>query len=247
MIGTVKGTRLNTATPTASPIGKEARSLPSLVAQHIIESILSGSVQPGARLTETALADQHAVSRTTVREALAIVERAGLVLRIPRVGVQVIAIQTEELIEIAEIRGMLLALAAGRAASRSDEQLAGLRALANRMEVVAKATRSSPEEFAQLVSQAQAQLLALSGSSYLARLYEQLSQLTQWQAVVTQPGTTFRTRERRLESARNWHALSLALEKRDVAAAEACARAVLADVIRFLRTQVIKPMGEKAA
>jgi len=226
-------------TPSENPIGKRARSLPTQVAEHIIEQILSRAIKAGDRITETALAEQHAVSRSTVREALAIVERAGLVHRIPRTGIEVLAIDATELAEIAEIRGMLLALAANRSIARPDDDaMSAFFATVKEMDRVATSPNGSADEFAALVSTAQAQLIALSGSRFLSNIYSHLNQLTLWQAVVTRPSTTFKTAKRRTESARNWGNIVSAMKKQDTPAAEAAARAILADVSKFLLEQM---------
>lgn len=50
------------------------------------EAIFTGTLRPGDRLIEQQLCDQLTVSRTTVREALLMLEREGLVQSVPRKG-----------------------------------------------------------------------------------------------------------------------------------------------------------------
>ena len=109
---------------TREPVGRSARSLPAMVAERLLDSILAGELRPGARLTEIALAEQHQVSRATIREALVQLERQRFVDRVPRYGARVAAISLEDVTELFEIRAALLALAAAKAAvNASDEAL----------------------------------------------------------------------------------------------------------------------------
>src|SRR5262245_59354157 len=53
------------------------------VCQSLEEAILSGRIAPGERLREAWIAEQLGVSRTTIREALLMLERQGLVVTKP--------------------------------------------------------------------------------------------------------------------------------------------------------------------
>lgn len=228
------------------PIGKVARSLPALVAEHLTKQILSGAIAPGARLTEVALAEQHSVSRATVREAFSIVEKARLVERIPRYGVQVVDIRIDEIQEISEVRGVLLGLAVQRAIGFDDAAaIAEFRALVLEMAQMAERESVTPEEFAACAVRAQRNLLAMARSRTLTDSYEQLSFFSLWNAVIRSRSTTFVTAQRRLESARNWLRLAEAIEARDAARGDAAARTLLADVARFMGT-LLKPKEEVA-
>jgi len=56
------------------------------VVQALRAEILAGSIEPGARLPEQALADRFGVSRTPVREALVMLEQEGLAAHTPNCG-----------------------------------------------------------------------------------------------------------------------------------------------------------------
>jgi GntR family transcriptional regulator, transcriptional repressor for pyruvate dehydrogenase complex len=74
-----------TGLPPLAAIATNERATPSLVYRAMLRSIRSGSLVPGAKLpNERDLAQQLNTSRTTVRSALATMERQGLVRR--RVG-----------------------------------------------------------------------------------------------------------------------------------------------------------------
>mgnify|MGYP000119534041 CR=1 FL=1 len=55
------------------------------IAARLGDRILSGAMAPGARIGEQELADEFAVSRGPIREALRILEREGLATLLPRV------------------------------------------------------------------------------------------------------------------------------------------------------------------
>ena len=223
------------AATSAESIGKAARSLPALVAEHLSKEILSGASAPGTRLTEIALAEQHSVSRATVREAFSIVEKARLVERIPRYGAQVVDMRMEEIQEISEVRGVLLGLAVQRAIEQAMEaEIAEFRALVQDMWSMAKDASVLPETFAARAVDAQRKLLAIAHSRTLADTYEQLSNFSLWNSVIRSPSSSFITPQRRLESARNWRRLADALEKKNAAQGDAAAREMLADVARFV-------------
>lgn len=226
--------KLLPAAPTHLPIGKRARSLPALVAAHLTGEILSGAIAPGARLTEIALAEQHSVSRATVREALSIVEKARLVERIPRYGAQVVDMRVEEIQEISEIRGVLLGLAVQRAMGLAGaDEVSEFRALVKNIIFLAKSDSVSPDEFAARAVEAQRKLLSMARSRSLSDTYEQLSNFSLWNSLVRSPSSSFLTPQRRLESARNWRRLADALEKKNAALGEVAARDMLADVARL--------------
>ncbi len=228
------------------PIGKLARSLPALVAEHLTKEILSGAIAPGTRLTEVALAEQHSVSRATVREAFSIVEKARLVERIPRYGAQVVDIRIDEIQEISEVRGVLLGLAVQRAIGFDDAaEIAAFRTTIEEMDEMAQRESATPEEFAACALRAQRQLLGMARSRTLTESYEQLSHFSLWNAVIRSRSTTFVTAQRRLESARNWMRLVECIEARDAVRGDAAARAMLADVARFMG-RLLKPKDEPA-
>src|SRR5829696_8958520 len=64
------------------------------------EAILSGRMRPGERIVESWLSEHLAVSRTTVREALLMLERAGYVVSEPRRGTFVTRLPREEALDL---------------------------------------------------------------------------------------------------------------------------------------------------
>ncbi len=82
------------------------------------EYILSGALKPGARLTETPLAEQLGVARATLRMGLHRLAAEGLVLQIPYTGWQVVALSPQDIWELWTLRGSLESLASRIVAER---------------------------------------------------------------------------------------------------------------------------------
>lgn len=83
----------------------------------IKHAIMTGELQPGEALVETALAQWCGVSRTPIREALTRLEQDGLVQRGDR-GLIVRASSQEEILDIYDVRVVLESRAAAIAADR---------------------------------------------------------------------------------------------------------------------------------
>jgi DNA-binding GntR family transcriptional regulator len=77
------------------------------VRRSLEDAILSGEAAPGSRLVEDAIAKQLSVSRTTVREALLMLERRGLIVSRPRGGTFVTRISHSDALDIGFTRALL--------------------------------------------------------------------------------------------------------------------------------------------
>jgi len=93
------------------------------VTDTIREAIVYGQYQPGDRLVEDKLAEELAVSRNPIREALLALEGEGLVKMVPRKGATVAHLSEEETREIVELRAALEGLSARLAARRCTPDL----------------------------------------------------------------------------------------------------------------------------
>jgi DNA-binding GntR family transcriptional regulator len=92
-------------TPILSP------SLVDVLVQQLLALIVSGAVKPGDRLREERLTAQFRVSRPPLREALRILERDGVIKRLPRRGVIVAPLGADDIREIYSLRWALEKLA----------------------------------------------------------------------------------------------------------------------------------------
>lgn len=101
----------------------------------IQDAIVRGQLEPGSKMSEAELAARYGVSRGPLREALRRLEGRKLLTRIPHVGVRVISLSIDELLQIYQVRETLEGMAARLAAQlMTDDEVKGLRELLNRHE-----------------------------------------------------------------------------------------------------------------
>ncbi|MGH2860577.1 MAG: GntR family transcriptional regulator [Solirubrobacteraceae bacterium] len=99
----------------------QTRKTSVMVADAIRRGILEGRLRPGDRLKESLLAEELAVSRTPIREAIAMLQAEGLLDVQQHRGAQVRSYTLAELEEIYDLRSILEGYAARRAAVRIRE------------------------------------------------------------------------------------------------------------------------------
>ena len=210
----------------AAPIGLTSRSLPAQLADRLLDAILAGRLPPGARLKELSLAQEHAVSRATVREALILLEKSRFVERTPRFGARVATPITQDVLQLFEVRGALLGVAASHCAGADRTDV--VRDLGRIVDQMLRHTHrnADPFKFAELSIAAQHLLLRASGNRYLIEIYEQLANLGSWH-IVRSRALSFVEEHRRVESLQDWTAVLQALQAGQQDAAERAARTVL--------------------
>src|SRR5688572_17099699 len=93
------------------------------VSHSIEDAILAGRMRPGDRLIETRLCAELGVSRTTLREALLMLERRGLVRGEPRRGTFVTRLSRTETRDLCLARALLEAYAVTVGYRRLDESV----------------------------------------------------------------------------------------------------------------------------
>ena len=104
-------------------------STPDLVEQvyaSLLDAISDGTLTPGARIMQEDIAEQLAVSRQPVLQALRLLRKDGFVLDAPGRGVLVAPLDVTTLVQIYQVRSTLDALAAKLAAQAKavlDSQL----------------------------------------------------------------------------------------------------------------------------
>ncbi len=226
--------------PTADaplPLGKAAKSLPELLAERILGEIMAGRIEPGHRLKELALSQQHAVSRATVREALITLAKRGYVEQIPRFGARVAAFAKEDVFDLFEIRAALLSVAARRCALDPDAPRAALAGLVAEMEAMAAAPEVDPQSFSDRSVAAQNLLIGASGNRRLPELYAHLANMSTWR-LIRGRATSFLRAERRRESAADWRQLETAIRLGDADTAETAARQLIAHSAAGVRAEL---------
>lgn len=108
----------------------DTRPLAVRVHEQIASEIVSGSLKPGTALVQEQVAAQYGVSRTPVRDALALVAMEGLATLVPGSGYVVNDLTAQDVQNVFEVRYHLEQLAMAQAMGRhSPAQLVRLRAL----------------------------------------------------------------------------------------------------------------------
>lgn len=105
----------------SQPNGLASASLAERAYLHLRESIVDGSLPPGARVTERGLAERLAVSPTPVREAIKRLEADGLLERHGPRTVRVVTPDPATPAQLAEVEVALRGLVARFAARHADD------------------------------------------------------------------------------------------------------------------------------
>jgi len=103
----------------------EPKLLSEDIAESIKTAIIKGKFKPGEKISEGDLAESMGISRTPLREAFRKLENEGFIQIIPRKGAVVADIDTEEAINLYEIKSTLEGLAARLAAGKMKEKAIG--------------------------------------------------------------------------------------------------------------------------
>lgn len=121
-------------------LSMRVESLPNLreqVVERLRLAIATGRFKPGARLVERELCEMMGVSRTSLREALRVLQADGLITSQPNRGLSVSVISRKEAEGIYQVRTVLEGLAA-RLFTRNatDREMKALRRSIDRLEAV---------------------------------------------------------------------------------------------------------------
>lgn len=210
-----------------TPLGKLVKSLPERLAERVLEDVMTGRLKPGDRLKEELLAQTHAVSRATVREALIALARQGYVVRIPRSGARIAEFSRQDLDDLFELRAALLSTAAGRYTRQAGPaQRAELDALVVELEKMSAIENMSPQDFATQSIRIQSFLTERCGNTHLPDMYKRLAGMGMWQLIRGQ-ASSFLTKAGREESAADWRRLADRVTAGDVEGAERAGRQLL--------------------
>lgn len=96
----------------------------------IQDAIVKGELKSGVKMSEAELTARYGVSRGPLREALRRLEARKLLTRIPHVGVRVVALTIEDVLQMYQVREVLEGMAARLAAQNAtDEEVQSLKQL----------------------------------------------------------------------------------------------------------------------
>ncbi|MEG2577795.1 MULTISPECIES: GntR family transcriptional regulator [Micrococcaceae] len=201
----------------SSSVESKTRSTPETpLLGRLRQMIVTGVVQPGDLLAETALAQDFEVSRTPIREALKQLEREGLVEVRSRVGTFVRKPTQREIHEMFSLKEAFEGLAAGLLARRG-----AVPELEQLKENVARSQRAvergDAELYSQLVHEFHSTLVAGADNRKLTEHYDLLMNQLAYHRIVSQtlslPG--------RLQNSKDEHqAIIDAISSKDPLAAE---------------------------
>ena len=205
------------------------------IAQVLAGRVIDGIYRPGQGLRELALAAELGVGRSTIREALRILERDGVVQIEPHRGAAVTRLSTEELVEIYQVRTVLLGLAMALCAKRrTDRDVADLNRQHARMLRALDDVRAAETSLhARLSAEMAIHIIKCSGNGKLADL---LTQMANQIARYTRLGLS--SSHRRRQSAALWRKAIDAIESGDSKLAERWGRQLVSDTLRHALGQI---------
>lgn len=150
--------------------------------EQLLDMIMGGALEPGALIHERRLADALAMSRTPLRDALAMLEGEGLVERAGAKGLQVRRLDLVDFLEALAIRRLLEPDAAAAAAGRVAPAL--IDSLAARLEELLRRRRDGERQPDRATTRAVDEELheavaAAAGNRAMAAIIAQLRRRTQ--------------------------------------------------------------------
>jgi DNA-binding GntR family transcriptional regulator len=199
-----------------------------VVADSIREAILRGDYAPNQWLVEADLSVRFDASRGTIRSALVHLASEGVVERIQNRGARVREVTLEEAIEISEVRMVVEALCAGKAADRATaKDCARLRGIGTEMKQAV--AEGDLLRYSELNRQLHAQIRQISGQNTATAVLERLrgQNIRHQFRLALHPGRATVSLPQHL-------AMIDAICAGDAAAAEMATRAHLASVIETL-------------
>jgi DNA-binding GntR family transcriptional regulator len=122
-MGTATSSQHPDTSVVAASHGRSAQRAVQLIVQQLEEDIVLGFLHPRERLVEDALIERFLAKRYAVREALARLERLGLVERLPNRGAMVRALTPSEVEDIYAVREILEAAAASEVLRRVTPEI----------------------------------------------------------------------------------------------------------------------------
>lgn len=210
------------------------------LSQHLVEeialSILSGKLAPGARLTETAMAEALGVNRAPLREALLRLEERQLIERVPFTGMRVAQLDLNRILELYEICEVLEGIACRRAAERiTDRDVGRLAQILDESEERVRQLGGGDARQLPSFREFHKEIVRISGNAEL----EALLGREIWDFLRAAHRRWTRTPERLRESGKEHQAILMALSDRDPDLAEMLMRRH----IRKIRAALVSSAG----
>ncbi len=213
-------------------------SLSEKVYKELLSNIVAGKFRLGGEsLREDTLASMLNVSRTPVREALARLERDGLVVKKGK-SYTIIPLTRDDVLQLYEVRKPLEALAAELAARRiTDDQARELQNLANRMKEEAAKQDPDPVLLADLNGKIHNSIANIGGNKYLAEFLNEIRLKLMIVRV-----TLFTTYGRRIEEVMEHSAIIDAVVSRDAKLARDKMEIHMSNVVKDVESKILPPL-----
>ncbi len=212
-------------------------SLPEQIAARLGDRIVTGKIEPGARIIEQEIADEFQASRGPVREALRILEREGLAQIHPRRGARASQLSRQDVFDLFEIRAHLYQAVARRLAT--NPTTAVLRLLEDGVRTLRRLA-DVPDDgslYAMTVFHLSLECARAAGNARLADMITSLSLQTYRYSRLA-----LGARARRRQSVALWQKTLDAVRRGDVAAAtETASRRILES-----RAEALRLVGSEA-
>jgi len=154
--------------------GADPRLLHETVVERLRDMIVQGELAPETKLNERVLAEQLAISRTPLREAIKYLASEGLVELLPNRGAMVAALKPDKVKEIFAVMGALESLAGELACANAREpDIVEIRAL--HYEMLAHHARGDLANYFRCNQAIHLKLLECTGNATLADVYRGLN------------------------------------------------------------------------
>jgi DNA-binding GntR family transcriptional regulator len=207
---------------------RTVRTLPEQIADDLGASVARGEYTSGDWLREQEIAERYGVSRGPVREALRVLSTRGLAIIHPRRGAQVVGVTLDSLVDLFNIRAVIMGLAARYfAVMAADDARQKLEQALEQLRAASQDEDTDAVSFVRATSRVGYLVSANCGSESLGRLIAHQNENSAWSALWQSGRIDFVTRERRLAATADYLEMGEAIQERDGASAEAVMRRMI--------------------
>lgn len=238
----------NSALPQPPSDGRQRRhfkTMPEQIADEIVIAIIKGEYRSGERLIEQTLAAQYGVSRGPIREALRILVQRGLAIIYPRRGACVAELSLDALIDLFNVRAVLVGLAVRYYALLAESSAVDILNVGiERLAACVHADESDLEEFLREVGRVNNIIARNCGSEVVGRMIEQQATESAWSSLWQSGRLDFQSHERRSKFAVMYANIADAISARDGVGAEALMRQMIMDSCRHASSLLQQQRGE---
>lgn len=210
-------------TPTLLKPRIAPKSLPEQIADEMGRDIVDGHYKPGTRLIETALAEHFNVSRSSIRDALRLLERRRVIEILPRRGAFVRRISMDTIADIFNVRIALLSMAARYMAISQSSYIDTLARRVDELKTMAINENTTPKDYLLVLNRATQTVAKGCGNELIAEILDDLVRHTVWTSIWIEP-PHYLTADTRKKSAQEMAAVLAAIRAGDPEAADRAMR-----------------------